>query len=177
MKLFLTVKMAVLVAFLVGLANFACADLNVTNTIGGGNGITSPSFDSPSGDMITFNVDQNSVAQASQGTCVTNPMSGNNIDAILEELPIFNQLTTEDYVSNDSSTFANDNSSNESGSGQRTGERDITPYPGTLPPTPLGDTPGAGNPITPEPATLLIVGLGIAGLAPIARRYRRKESK
>lgn len=148
----------------------AMADINIAGF--GNSHIQAPLFevaDSPSGKTLQFNVTQG-VDQSSLGTCTMNPMSSNAVDAIIDELPVREPevyIAVRDYGYDMSTPTTPPN----------------TPYnrrpsypPPDDPDTPT--TPDTPTPPTnvPEPATMLIFALGIAGAAPFARRFRGKRS-
>jgi len=160
MEKLLKLRLVGLIAIFIGFSNFTFADINITGY--GNDSIKSPVFEqanSPSGNMLSFDYDQTG-DQSSLGTCAMNPMGSNSTEAILEEFPITDPETYTP-ISTRADTLLS--SSAES----------TTPYTPNDRYTPLPPEPAPPS-ATPEPATLLVLGVGMIGLTPLVRRYRRK---
>jgi hypothetical protein len=157
---FLRLEVVVLVALLMVFSNVAVADIDINRdsilfkTIGD---------NTPADNPISFEVNQGG-DNSSLGTCAMNPMSGAamNLETLeefpLPEFPTYFALSMDDNPRFVGTQPASTNIPSE----------DINRYPPVL--RPLETIPAT----TPEPATLLLMGIGMVGLAPLVRRYRRK---
>ncbi|MDR1962943.1 MAG: PEP-CTERM sorting domain-containing protein [Planctomycetaceae bacterium] len=181
MKFQLRLKEVGLMTILIGLSNVAFADLSTTSQgqsivfSAGSSG--SSSYLSGSGNAavndggisMTFDVSKAGDDQASLGTCAMNPTSGSsNFESILDEIPMEEAEADTPFTTFAANALAADNTPN-SPSNNDDGNNYYPPsrLPPIIDPPPI-------NPTTPEPATLLIIGLSVAGFAPLVKRYRRK---
>lgn len=154
-------NMAILLCSAVIVAVSSAVSFADFNTIG--NGLTgirdlqyslNHSGDSSSGDTVSFRVSQDD--QASLQTCATNSMSPDPV--VMDLLPLAEYSMDYPIVT---TSFATPTSSSDP----------PTPPERRYPP----DRDDPPPPVVPEPATMLIFGLGVCGLAPFARRYRSLE--
>lgn len=165
----------VLAALCCGLSSYVLADVNMTGS--GGSLVQPPVFGgdmTPLGEDMSFHYDS-SADQSSLGTCTMNPTSGKFSDAIIAEMPV---ARTESHVAIQDYSYSLARPTRTllpPENPQRYYRRNLgdpeLPADGEI-----GDNGGEAPPpessSVPEPATLLIFGLGMIGIAPFARRFR-----
>lgn len=117
-----------------------------------------------------FKLNINKTGQETTTGCANNPMERSGNEPILPpevkhaELPQYeHDYDDTSWQNGEALTFAS-----------------FTPnrpyYPSdTTPPTTIPDTTAPETPVTPEPGTLLVMGLGLAALAPFAKKRRKDE--
>ncbi|MDR2438396.1 MAG: PEP-CTERM sorting domain-containing protein [Planctomycetaceae bacterium] len=172
MKFYIKWKEIGFAIILMGLSGFVFADLD--------SGSSKSDYTSPSGDAISFDLDD-SGDQESLGDCTMNPSNGtNSTEAYLEDPTIpESELTTDSFTEDASAvltaaaSFSSDADQNQNTGVSNDGNGGNNPNLSDVVETPEDDSPAM--PTTPEPATLLIVGVSLAGFVPLVKRYRRKQ--
>ncbi|MDR0705715.1 MAG: PEP-CTERM sorting domain-containing protein [Planctomycetaceae bacterium] len=164
MKSYMKLKMVSLTIVLIGLSGFVFADLD-------NSGSKAPDFTDPSGTAIPFDFAEPGDDQASLGTCAMNPTNGNASGELMDEPIVEPEPQLVSFV-NDAQPLLNEMVPQSSNPGTNDSNDSLPLVPnnfpeGSNPPNPL-------NPTTPEPTTLLIVGMSVVGFVPLVRRYRRK---
>jgi hypothetical protein len=145
-------------------SGFVFADLDNSGSL-------APEFTDPSGATMSFNYEETGTDQASLGSCAMNPTAGNNVSGVmLEEPPV--ELEPEQ------ASFVDDAQPLLSEMDSRPPYRAIgtNDGPRLLSDPPEGSDSNPLNPTTPEPATLLIIGMSAVGFVPLIKRYRRKQT-
>ncbi|MDR3196491.1 MAG: PEP-CTERM sorting domain-containing protein [Planctomycetaceae bacterium] len=170
MKFNFKLKEIGLAVVLMGLSGFVFADLD-----SGGSG-KAPEFTDPAGTVMSFNYEETGDDQASSGTCATNPSNGNNSAESYVEEPIVEPEPQATSFTEDAPPLLQSRAAPPTGANVRPNSRE----PLVEAPIALTDNPQEGNdpptPTTPEPATLLIIGVSLAGFVPLVKRYRRKQT-
>lgn len=170
-----------------GYAATAFADIDTLSN--GGNAIkdNTYSIDTGSGqtvDEITFEVDPQTKS-SSLGNCTMNPQdgAGTTTNFVLEEpRPVQAMMRMSTFTNSDDNTSvtpiayspftSSGQTSNDDGYNNGPPIQFISdPDEIIVSPGPDGPGPSAA---TPEPGTLLILGLGAIGMLPVVRRFRRK---
>ncbi|MDR1140748.1 MAG: PEP-CTERM sorting domain-containing protein [Planctomycetaceae bacterium] len=164
MKFYFKLKAISLTVVLMGLSGFVFADLDFSNR-------QALEFDS-SGTMVSFAATETGEDQASGDSCTMNPTNGNNVNGSLLESEITEPESPPpiSFTSN-AQPLLQGRSASPSTNPDTNGQR----YPIT-PDSTIPDGGNPGNPTTPEPATLLILGMSLAGFVPLVKRYRRKQT-
>ncbi|MDR2755099.1 MAG: PEP-CTERM sorting domain-containing protein [Planctomycetaceae bacterium] len=155
------------IVLVVGLSGFVFADFDSS-------GSKSPEYTSPSGDAMTFDLEDTGEDQASSGNCAMNPQNGTgqNGSYLEDQQPTPELESTPVSFTEDAQPILDAKAATPSNPQTR---GDAPYYTNNMPPTSEeGGNPPA-NPTTPEPATLLIIGTSLAGFVPLIKRYRRKQ--
>ncbi len=145
--------------------------------LSGGNG-SEASLNAAANSVMDFTLSANNT-DATTGNCATNPTSGANGLAPLPLNAMLNAINTtnlrseparEMLVSGVTSSAANNNGGNNSNYNNNSNRNN------NYNPSTEGNPPERepSQSVTPEPATMLIFGLGLAGLVPLVRSKRRK---
>ncbi|MDR1270717.1 MAG: PEP-CTERM sorting domain-containing protein [Planctomycetaceae bacterium] len=166
MKFYFKLKAISLTVVLMGLSGFVFADLDFSNR-------QALEFDS-SGTMVSFAATETGDDQASGDSCTMNPTNGNNMNGSLLESEQINSTPEEPQLTS-IVTSAESRLQDRSAGSSTNSDTNGTRYPMTS--SNLTNTSDGGNsenPATPEPATLLILGMSLAGFVPLVKRYRRK---
>jgi hypothetical protein len=164
MDVYFGLKEIGLVVALMGLSGFVSADMNIDNS-------KILKFDS-SGILVSFDYAETGDDQASSETCAQNPTSNNSMSGAITE-PEAIIAKPEPQVS----FTANAQPLLRSASASpliNANERQYPLRPNGMTPQETENDGNSANPTTPEPTTLLILGLSLAGFIPLIKRYRQK---
>jgi hypothetical protein len=162
MNIYFRLKEIGLAVALMGLSGFVSADMNIDNS-------KILKFDS-SGVLVSFDYAETGDNQASSGTCTQNPTNGNSTNiAITEPEAIIAEPEPQVSFTANVQPLLRSASANLL-TNANANERQYPPRP----PQGTENDGNSTNPTTPEPATLLILGISLAGFIPLAKRYRRK---
>ncbi|MDR2116446.1 MAG: PEP-CTERM sorting domain-containing protein [Planctomycetaceae bacterium] len=170
MKFYFKLKEIGLAIVLMGLSGIVFADLDSS-------GSKAPEFTDPSGASMSFNYEEPGDDQASSGTCATNPSNGNNRNDSYMEEPMNEPEAEFASFTDDAQNRLGEAASPTNRNNMMRGSN--LNYPSGDPPSAETNTTTPeipANPTTPEPATLLIIGMSLAGFVPLVKRYRRKQT-
>jgi hypothetical protein len=165
MKFYMKLKKVGLAIVLMGLSGFALADFN-------NSGSKAPEFTDPSGAAMSFDYSETGSDQASLGSCAMNPTVGNSTNGAIVENPQVEPEPQPVSFVEDAQPLLRSGMTPRSSVGAGTGQN----YPLSTSTTSDPSEGGTVNPTTPEPATLLIIGMSLVGFVPLVKRYRRKQT-
>jgi hypothetical protein len=164
MKFYMKLKSVGLAIVLMGLSGVVLADLS-----------TGSSGSTDVGGM-TFDLEDTGEDQSSLGTCATNSQEGGTTTTTttVDEPPAEAETPPESFVNDGATRALASETSDKKSSSQADGSNFSSSSSGNSGDSSNDDS--STNPTTPEPATLLIIGMSLVGFVPLVKRYRRKQT-
>jgi hypothetical protein len=154
-------KKVSLTIVLIGLSGVVFADWNSS-------GSKAPEFTDTAGTAMSFDYTETGDDQASLGTCAMNPTTPNTNGVLMEEPTVEPESQPVSFVEDAQPLLSRmaPQSSDIRTNGSLVSRNVSEDSTSTIP----------LNPTTPEPTTLLIIGMSIVGFVPLVKRYRRKQT-